>query len=97
MGGGSFSALRPLRIVRHDDGPLFMLKRSLFFTLFLAPLAALHAADAPQARLDEKHRVFFKDNCLNCHNAETQKGKVRLADIAFSGSVAKGAELDQLG
>jgi mono/diheme cytochrome c family protein len=61
-----------------------MLKRSLLFTLFLAPLAALHAADAPQARLDEKHRVFFKDNCLSCHNAEKQNGKVRLDDIAFS-------------
>ena len=72
-----------------------MLKRSLFFTLFLAPLAALHAADAPQARLDEKHRVFFKDNCLGCHNAEKQKGRVRLDDIAFSVDSVEKADLWQ--
>ncbi len=72
-----------------------MLKRSLLFTLFLAPLAALHAADAPQARLDEKHRVFFKDNCLGCHNAEKQKGRVRLDDIAFSVDSIEKADLWQ--
>ena len=72
-----------------------MLKRSLLFTLFLAPLAALHAADAPQARLDEKHRVFFKDNCLGCHNAEKQKGRVRLDDIAFSVDSVEKADLWQ--
>ena len=52
--------------------------------LLLAPLISAHAADAQQAQLDEKHRVFFKDNCLSCHNAEKQNGKVRLDDIAFS-------------
>jgi len=51
----------------------------------------------PQATLDAKHRAFFKDNCLSYINAEKHQGKVRVADIAFSESVAKGAELDQLG
>lgn len=61
-----------------------MLKRSLLFTPFLASLAPLHAADAPQARLDEKHRVFFKDYCVECHNEKKQKGKLRLDDISFT-------------
>lgn len=44
----------------------------------------LRAADAPQARLDEKHRVFFKDYCIECHNEKKQKGKLRLDDISFA-------------
>src|SRR5579864_1936614 len=43
-----------------------------------------HAAEAPHARLDEKHREFFKDYCVECHNAEKHKGKLRLDDISFS-------------
>jgi hypothetical protein len=67
--------------------------------LLLLPLLAVSTAlaEPPQATLDAKHRAFFKDNCLSCINAEKHQGKVRVADIAFSGSVAKGAELDQLG
>ena len=38
----------------------------------------------PHARLDEKHRAFFKDYCVECHNAEKHKGKLRLDDISFS-------------
>jgi hypothetical protein len=68
---------------------------TLLTALLIVPLAVLHAADAPQARLDEKHRVFFKDNCLNCHNVEKQKGRVRLDDIAFSVDTVEKADLWQ--
>jgi hypothetical protein len=54
-----------------------------------------HAADAPQAALDAKHRAFFKDNCLSCHNAEKQKGKLRLDNIAFSVDMVEKADLWQ--
>ena len=63
--------------------------------LLLATLISAQAADAPQATLDAKHRAFFKDNCLNCHNAEKQKGKVRLDDIAFSVDSVEKADLWQ--
>lgn len=63
-------------------------------TPLLLASAAL-AADAPQATLDAKHRAFFKDNCLSCHNAEKQKGKVRLDDIAFSVDTVEKADLWQ--
>jgi hypothetical protein len=61
---------------------------TLLTALLLAPLAALHAAEPPHAALDAKHRNFFKENCLECHNAEKQEGKLRLDDISFEiGSV----------
>jgi hypothetical protein len=56
---------------------------SLLLVSLLA-VAASPANAAPQARLDAKHRDFLKDSCLKCHNAEKQKGKVRLDDIPFT-------------
>ncbi|WP_397380264.1 DUF1592 domain-containing protein [Prosthecobacter sp.] len=72
------------------------MKRS-FAPLVLSFLGALpsHAADAPHAELDSKHRAFFKDYCLSCHNAEKQKGKVRLDDIAFTLDSVERADLWQ--
>src|SRR5258708_33144439 len=56
---------------------------------FLVPVLCLcfvraQAIEAPHAQLDEKHRAFFKDYCVECHNAEKHKGKLRLDDISFS-------------
>ncbi|MGB8169130.1 MAG: DUF1592 domain-containing protein [Chthoniobacteraceae bacterium] len=56
----------------------------LLTALLLASPAALHAADTPHATLDEKHRAFFKDYCVECHNEKKQKGKLRLDDISFA-------------
>jgi hypothetical protein len=72
------------------------MKRS-FAPLALLLLSALHthSADAPYAQLDSKHRAFFKDYCLTCHNAEKQKGKVRLDDIAFTVDSVERADLWQ--
>ncbi len=61
----------------------------------LGLLSCASVAQQPQATLDAKHRAFFKDNCLNCHNAEKQKGKVRLDDIAFSVDTVEKADLWQ--
>jgi hypothetical protein len=49
----------------------------------------------PTAVLEEKNRAFLKDNCLNCHNAEKQKGKVRLDDVSFSLDSVQTADLWQ--
>ncbi len=50
--------------------------------------AEVGAAETTPARLDEKHRGFFKSYCVSCHNAEKQAGKLRLDDISFEiGSV----------
>jgi hypothetical protein len=45
--------------------------------------AALVFGATPEARIDEKHRVFLKEYCVECHNADKQKGKLRLDDIAL--------------
>jgi hypothetical protein len=48
---------------------------------FLLP--TITQATPPQAALDESHRTFLREHCTGCHNAEKQKGKVRLDDIPF--------------
>jgi hypothetical protein len=72
--------------------PFFALSLRL---LLLAPLVSVQAAEPPQATLEAKHRAFLKDNCLTCHNAEKQKGKVRLDDIAFTLDSVEKADLWQ--
>jgi len=52
--------------------------------LILPFLAALSLGAAPEARIDEKHRAFLKEYCVECHNADKQKGKLRLDDIALN-------------
>ena len=47
-------------------------------------LAALAFGATPEARIDEKHRAFLKEYCVECHNADKQKGKLRLDDIPFT-------------
>ena len=71
------------------------MKRTLTLLFTLLYVAAGLAADTPQATLDPKHRTFFKDYCVECHNAEKQKGKVRLDDIAFSVDSVEKADLWQ--
>jgi hypothetical protein len=72
------------------------MKRS-FATLALSLLGTLpsYTAEAPHAELNSKHRTFFKDYCLSCHNADKQKGKVRLDDIAFTVDSVERADLWQ--
>lgn len=52
----------------------------------------VQAADPAPARLDDVHRAFFKDYCVRCHNAEKQKGKLRLDNISFAISTVEEAE-----
>ena len=52
--------------------------------LLLSLLTLTAGATSPSAKLDEKHHTFFKDYCIECHNAEKQKGKLRLDDISFA-------------
>jgi Protein of unknown function (DUF1592)/Protein of unknown function (DUF1588)/Protein of unknown function (DUF1587)/Protein of unknown function (DUF1585)/Protein of unknown function (DUF1595)/Planctomycete cytochrome C len=61
-----------------------MLKTKISFLSVSLCLCAVSAlAEAPRAVMPEKHRAFFKSYCLECHNTETQEGKVRLDDLAY--------------
>ena len=41
--------------------------------LLLPFLATLAFGAAPEARIDEKHRAFLKEYCVECHNADKQR------------------------
>ena len=51
-------------------------------------LLFLFAADTwgqqtPSARMPQKHQTFLKKYCLECHDGDTQEGKVNLEDVPF--------------
>ena len=48
----------------------------------LALVAPVFAA-APRAVMPETQRAFFRSYCVDCHNADKQKGKMRLDDVPF--------------
>ena len=52
-------------------------------------------ADDPQAIVPEKHLDLMYDHCMDCHNADTQKGKVNLEDLALEIDTLQHAELWQ--
>jgi Protein of unknown function (DUF1592)/Protein of unknown function (DUF1588)/Protein of unknown function (DUF1587)/Protein of unknown function (DUF1585)/Protein of unknown function (DUF1595)/Planctomycete cytochrome C len=53
------------------------------------------AAEMTHAQLKEENRAFLKDYCLECHNEEKQKGKVRLDQLSFTLDSVQGADLWQ--
>ena len=57
--------------------------RNFILNIQLLAGLVLNAAEPPHSTWDEKHRAFFKDNCVECHNEKKQKGKLRLDDISF--------------
>jgi mono/diheme cytochrome c family protein len=52
-------------------------------------------AAPPEARLPEKHQAFFKAHCLDCHDSDTQEGKVDLETLPFRITTIEQAELWQ--
>ena len=67
----------------------------LWAAILLFCMKQVDAAEAPHAQLNEQHRVFLRDYCLECHNEEKQKGKVRLDQISFTMDSVQGADLWQ--
>ncbi|MEY2598889.1 MAG: hypothetical protein RLZZ142_1148 [Verrucomicrobiota bacterium] len=66
--------------------PLF--RGATLVAFWILPCTALPAPEvkpgaAPLPRMEERHRAFFKSYCTECHNAEKQKGQVRLDDLSF--------------
>jgi len=52
--------------------------------LLFFPLLVISAEVATPPRLEEKHRPFLRDYCIECHNEQKPKGKLRLDDISFT-------------
>jgi hypothetical protein len=68
------------------------MKRTLLITLLVLACSRAQAAETPRAQFDEKQREFFQDYCVECHNAEKHKGKLRLDDISFSIETVEAAD-----
>jgi hypothetical protein len=67
----------------------------LWSAAFLLGAGPASAAEVTHARFNEEHRAFLKNYCLECHNEEKQKGKVRLDQISFTLDSVQGADLWQ--
>ena len=62
---------------------------------FLSANSLVGAETTPTVCLDEQHRGLLRDHCVPCHNAEKQKGNLRLDTIAFTMDTVANAELWQ--
>ncbi|MEO2026155.1 MAG: DUF1587 domain-containing protein [Fuerstiella sp.] len=73
------------------------MNRILLPAIGLFVFGSVNAAGAapPEARLAEKHLAFFKTHCLDCHDTETQEGKVNLEELPFQITTLEQAELWQ--
>ncbi|MDA7873822.1 DUF1592 domain-containing protein [Rhodopirellula sp.] len=71
--------------------------KHLILTTFIAAFSfnSVTQAAPPEARLPEKHRSFFKAHCLDCHDSQTQEGKVDLETLPFRITTIEQAELWQ--
>jgi hypothetical protein len=67
----------------------------LILLITLTVPVTLLAAERPVAVMPEKHAVFIRDNCLQCHNADTQEGKVDLENLSFDLNDLETAEVWQ--
>ena len=61
---------------------------------FIAASGVAQAVD-PEARFPKKHFDFFEAYCLDCHDSDTQKGKVDLEALSFNVTSIEQAELWQ--
>lgn len=60
------------------------LRRTIPALALVSIVPILRADEQPHAQLDEKHRTFFRDYCIECHGEKKQKGKLRLDDLPFA-------------
>lgn len=73
----------------------FHIQYSFVILVVISSLSSLSQAASQQARLGEKHRVFFETHCLDCHDSATREGKVDLESLAFEITTLEQAELWQ--
>ena len=66
------------------------INRFSWFAAFF--LTATTAFPANEAVVPEKHRQFFESYCTECHNADKQKGKLRLDNVSLKLDSVENAE-----
>jgi hypothetical protein len=80
---------RPLGQCHGTVGRRFPVYCSLI-ALFFCALA--QSAEAPKAVFAKKHVAFLDNYCMDCHDAETEKGEVNLEDLPFQIGTIEHAE-----
>ena len=73
----------------------FFASRALLIPCLTLCLCASARAVTPTAELPEKHYDFLEKYCMDCHDADTTKGKVNLEDLSFRITTLETAELWQ--
>ncbi len=58
------------------------ISRGLFSTILLVALLVLPVS-ARDVAMPTEHRAMLESHCTKCHNADKQKGRVRLDDLSF--------------
>lgn len=74
------------------------MKQIVHLTILFAAMSfpgTVVADDQPSAVMPQEHAAFFRENCLKCHNAKTQEGKVNLQTLSFNLNTLETAELWQ--
>lgn len=66
-----------------DDRPDSIMKNLVIHTVLVA-LAVPAVAEAQHVAMDVRHRAMLKSYCYDCHDADTQEGRVRLDDLPFT-------------
>ena len=69
--------------------------RTGLLILVVMHLVCSAAATEFEVRLPDKHRALLQDYCFDCHDADTQKGKVNLESLPLEIATAQQAELWQ--
>ena len=72
-----------------------MRKLSYFIFVGILGLGGFAEAAPPEALLPKKNFAFLEKHCFDCHDADTQKGKVNLEALSFHITTIKQAELWQ--
>ncbi len=62
------------------------------FCILSLCLCAFVRAAASEVRLPDKHQTFVKQHCFDCHDSETQEGKVDLEKLPLSITTLEQAE-----
>ena len=83
-------------MISHKATKALRIKPTVFTVCMLTLwLSGFAQAAPPEASLSEQHQAFFKAHCFDCHDSETQEGKVDLEKLPFRITTIEQAELWQ--
>jgi hypothetical protein len=80
-------------MMKHKDTKALIIKQTGYTVCILTLwLCSFVQAASPEVRLPAKHSAFLKQHCLDCHDSETQEGKVNLETLSLRITTLEQAE-----